>query len=99
MELEFYVPLFLINDSTNGAKKRTSQNNWTRGITHNVHNKKISGGIIIVDNNKDIINPPQRFIYGRTNKANTTRTLIKRFQIMHIIKSFGHNRGTSSNIT
>ena len=30
-ELEFDIPLFLVNKSTNGAKKRTSQNNWTRG--------------------------------------------------------------------
>src|SRR3954466_4560581 len=39
------------------------------------------------------------FLYGRINKANTKRTSIKRFQFKHIIHSFGHNRGTSSNIT
>src|SRR3954470_176187 len=30
---------------------------------------------------------------------NTKRTRIRRFQFKHIIHSFGHNRGTSSNIT
>src|ERR1041385_4221587 len=41
-ELEFYNPFFHINSSTHGAKKRTSQNNWTRRFTFNVHNSKIT---------------------------------------------------------
>src|SRR3954470_14623125 len=98
-ELEFDISLFHVNNSTNGAKKRTSQNNWTRGITLNVHNSKINGNIIILDNNKHIINPPQRFPQGRINKTNTKKTRIIRFQIKHVIYPFGHNGGTSSNIT
>src|SRR4051812_17446016 len=39
------------------------------------------------------------FLYGRIDKTNTKRTRIKRFQFKHIIHSFGHNGGTSSNIT
>src|SRR3954470_4677873 len=98
-ELEFDIPLFHVNDSTNCAKKRTSQNNWTRGLTLNVHNSEINGNIIVIDNDKNIVDFPQRFLYGRINKMNTKRTMIKRFQFKHIIHSFGHNRGTSSNIT
>src|SRR3954465_10025398 len=98
-ELEFDSSLFHVNNSTNCAKKRTSQNNWTRGLTLNVHNNEINGNIIVINNNKYIIDLPQRFIYGRINKANTKRTRIKRFQIKHFIHSFGHNGGTSSNIT
>src|SRR4051812_25544670 len=98
-ELEYYVPLFHINDSTNDAKKSTSKSNWTRGITLNVHDKKVNGNIIIIDKNRNIINPPQRFLYGIINKTNTKRTWIKRFQFKNIIPSFGHNGGTSSNIT
>src|SRR3954451_17279637 len=98
-ELEFDIPLFHVNDSTNRAKKRTSQNNWTRGLTLNVHNSEINGNIIVIDNDKHIVDPPQRLIYGGINKTNTKRARIKRFQIKHIISSFGHNRGTCSNIT
>src|SRR3954469_3819325 len=76
-----------------------SQNNWTRGITLNVHNSKINRNIIVIDNDKNIIDLPQRFLYGRIYKTNTKITRIKRFQLKHIIHSFGHNRGTSSNIT
>src|ERR1041384_7330974 len=98
-ELEFNSPLFHVNNSTNCAKKRMSQNNWTRGFTLNVHNSEINGNIIVIDNHKNITDLPQRFLYGRIKKTNTKRTRIKRFQFKHIIHSFGHNRGTSSNIT
>src|SRR3954466_6124608 len=98
-ELEFDIPLFHVNNSTNGAKKRTSQNNWTRGLALNVHNSKINGNTIVIDNDKNIVDLPQRFLYGRIDKTNTKRTRIKRFQFKHIIHSFGHNRGTCSNIT
>src|ERR1043165_9359263 len=98
-ELEFDSSLFHVNDSTNYAKKRTSQNNWTRGFTLNVHNSEINGNIIVIHNDKNIVDLPQRFLYGRINKTNTKRTRIKRFQIKHIIHSFGHSRDTSSNIT
>src|SRR3954471_13337405 len=98
-ELEFDSFLFHVNDSTNRAKKRTSQNNWTRGFTLNVHNSEINGNIVVIDNDKNIVNLPQRLLYGRINKTNTKRTRIKRFQIKHIIYSFGHNRSTFSNIT
>src|ERR1041384_991182 len=98
-ELELYISLFHINNSTKCAKKRTSQNNWTRGFTLNVHNSEINGNIIVIDNDKNIVDLPQRFLNGRINKTNTKRTRIKRFQIKHIIHSFGHNRGTCSNIT
>src|ERR1041385_9116535 len=98
-ELEFDSSLFHVNDSTNCAKKRTSQNNWTRKLTLNVHNSKINGNIIFIDNDKNIINLPQRFLYRRVDETNTKGTRIKRFQFKHIIHSFGHNGGTSSNIT
>src|SRR4051812_2206042 len=98
-ELKFDIPLFHVNNSTNGAKKRTSQNNWARGLTLNVHNSEINGNIIVTDNDKNIIDLPERFLYGRINKANTKRTRIKRFKLKHIIHSFGNNGGTSSNIT
>src|SRR3954462_2876180 len=98
-ELEFDSSLFHVNDSTNRAKKRTSQNNWTRGLTLNVHNSEINGNIIFIDNDKNIVDLPQRFFYGRINNTNIKRTRIKRFQFKHIIHSFGHNRGTCSNIT
>src|SRR3954470_2231645 len=98
-ELEFDSSLFHVNDSTNCAKKRTSQNNWTIGLTLNVHNSEINGNIIGIDNDKNIIDLPQRFLYGRIDKTNTKRTRVKRFQFKHIIHSFGHNGGTSSNIT
>src|SRR3954465_2693227 len=98
-ELEFDSSLFHVNDSTNCAKTRTSKNNWTRGVTLNVHNSEINGNIIVIDNDKNIVYLTQRFLYGRINKTNTKRTRIKRFQIKHIIYSFGHNRSTCSNIT
>src|SRR4051812_47965844 len=98
-ELEFNSSLFHVNDSTNSAKKRTSQNNWTRGSTLNVHNSEINGNVIVIDNDKNTVDLPQRFLNGRINKTNTKRTRIKRFQIKHIIHSFGHNKGTCSNIT
>src|SRR3954466_2719353 len=98
-EMEFDSSLFHFNNSTNCAKKRTSQNNWTRGLTLNVHNSEINGNIIVIDNDKNIIDIPQRFLYERVNKTNTKRTWIKRFQFKRIIHSFGHNKGTSSNIT
>src|SRR4051812_11099174 len=88
-ELELYSPLFHVNNSTNCVKKRTSQNKWTRGLTLNVHNSEINGNIIVIDNYKNIVDLPQRFLYG---------TGIKRFQFKHVIHSFGHNRGTCSNI-
>src|SRR3954465_5811849 len=98
-ELEFDIPLFHVNNNTNGAKKRMSQNNWTRGLPLNVHNSEIDGNIIVIDNDKNIIDLPQRFLYGRIDKTNTKRTRIKRFQFKYIIHSFGHNEGTSCNIT
>src|SRR3954469_8958710 len=98
-ELEFDIPIFHVNNSTNYAKKRTSQNNWTRGLTLNVHNSEINGNIIVIDNDKNIVDLPQRLLYGIINKTNTKRTRFKRFQFKHIIHSFGHNEGTSSNIT
>src|SRR3954465_3194572 len=98
-ELEFDSSLFHINNNTNCAKKRTSQNNWTRGFTLNVHNSEINGNIIVIDNDKNIVDLPQRFLYGRINKANTKRKRIKGFQFKHIIHPFGHNGGTCSNIT
>src|SRR4051812_39988067 len=52
-ELEFDSSLFHVNDCTNCAKKRTSQNNWTRGFTLNVHNSEINGNIIVIDNDKE----------------------------------------------
>src|SRR3954465_1601585 len=63
-ELEFDSSLFHVNNSTNGAKKRTSQNNWTRGLALNVHNSEINGNIIVIDNDKNIVDLPQRFLYG-----------------------------------
>src|ERR1044072_7079022 len=98
-ELEFDISSFKSNNTTTCARKRTSQNNWTKGFTLNVHNSEINGNIIVIDNDKNIVDLPQRFLYGRINKTNTKRTRIKRFQIKHIIHSFGHNRGTCSNIT
>src|SRR4051812_46048867 len=98
-ELKFDIPIFHVNKSTNGAKKRTTQNNWTRGLTLNVHDSKINGNIIVIDNDKNIVDLPQGLIYGRINKTNTKITRIKRFQFKHIMHSFGHNGGTSSNIT
>src|SRR3954471_6789209 len=59
--LEFDIPLFHVNNSTNCAKKRTSQNNWTRGLTLNVHNSEINGNIIVIDNDKNIVDLPQGF--------------------------------------
>src|SRR4051812_48027072 len=58
-EFELDSSLFHVNDSTNRAKKRTSQNNWTRGLTLNVHNSEINGNIIVIDNDKNIDDPPQ----------------------------------------
>src|ERR1041385_7948822 len=98
-EWEFDSSLFHVNDSTKCAKKRTSQNKWTRRFTFNVHNSEINGNIIVIDNDKNIVDLSQRFLYGRINKTNTKRTRIKRFQYKHIIHYFGHNRGTCSNIT
>src|ERR1041385_2874475 len=60
-ELEFGIPLFRINNSTNFAKKRTSQNNWTRRFTFNVHNSEINGNIIVIDNDKNIVDLPKGF--------------------------------------
>src|SRR3954464_12721823 len=98
-ELEFDIPLFHVNNNTNCAKKSTSQNNWTRGLTLNVHNSEINRNIILIDNDKNIIDIPKRFLHGRIDKTNTKRTRIKRFHIKHILHSFGHNGGTSSIIT
>src|SRR4051812_49759313 len=98
-ELEFDSSLFHVNDSTNCAKKRTAQNSWTRGFTLNVHNSEINGNIIVIDNDKNIIDLPQSFLYGRIDKTNTKRTRINRFQFKHIIHSIRHNGGTSSSIT
>src|SRR3954468_8327578 len=80
-ELEFDIPLFHVNNNTNCAKKRMSQNNWTRRFTFNVHNSKINGNIIVIDNDKNIIYLPQRFLYGRIDKTNTKRTSIKKVSI------------------
>src|ERR1041385_8640963 len=98
-ELYFDSSLFHVNASTNCAKKRTPQNNWTRGLKLNVHNSEINGNIIFIDNDKNIVDLPQRFLYRRIKKTNTKRTRIKRFQFKHIIHSYGHNGGTCSNIT
>src|SRR3954462_2062672 len=98
-ELEFDSSLFHVDDSTNCAKKRTSQNNWTRGLTLNVHNSEINRDIIVIDDDNNIVDLPQRLLHGRINETNTKRTRIIRFQFKHIIHSFGHNIGTSSNIT
>src|SRR3954471_20636554 len=98
-ELEFYNPFFHINNSTHGATKRTSQNNWTRRFQFNFQNSKINGNIIVIDNDKNIIYLPQRFLYGRIDEMKTKRTSIKRFQFKYIIHYFGHNRSTSSNVT
>src|SRR3954468_24668494 len=97
--MEFYIPFFHVNNNTSCAKKRTSQNHWTLGFSLNVHNSEINGNIIVIDNDKNIIDISQRFLYGRIENTNTKRTRIKRFQFKHIIHSFGHNKGTSSNIT
>src|ERR1044071_5294942 len=67
-ELEFYIPLFHVNNRTNGTKKRTSQNNWTQRFTLYIHNNKINGNIVVIDNDKNIVDLPQRFLYGRINK-------------------------------
>src|SRR3954466_7662952 len=80
-------------------RKGRPQNNWTRRFTFNVHNSEINGNIIVIDNDKNIVDLPQMLLYERINKTNTERTRIKRFQFKHIIHSFGHNRGTCSNIT
>src|SRR3954462_2270215 len=90
-ELELDISLFHFNDSTNCAKKRTSQNNWTRGFTLNVHNSEINGNIIVIENDKNIVDLAQRFLYGTMNETSTKRKRIKRFLIKHIIHSFGHN--------
>src|ERR1041385_5560608 len=92
-ELEFDIPLFHVNNSTNCAKIKTSQNNWTGRFTFNVHNSKINRNIIVIDNDKNIVDLPQRFLYGRINKTSTKRTDIKRFQLKHIIHSFGNDEG------
>src|ERR1044072_6831277 len=90
-ELELDSSLFHVNDSTNCAKERTSQNNWTRGLTLNVHNSEINGNIIVIDNDKNTVDLPQWFLYGRINKTTTKRTRVKRIQFKHIIHSVGHN--------
>src|SRR4051812_45334891 len=97
-ELEFDIPIFHVNNSTNCAKKKTSQNNWTRGLTLNVHNSEIHGNIILIDNDKNIVDLPQRLLYGRINKMRQ-KNKEQKVSIQHIIHSFGHNRGTCSNIT
>src|SRR3954471_8548370 len=86
-ELEFDISLFHVNNITNCAKKRTSQNNWTRGLTLNVHNSEINGNIIVIDNEKNIVDLPQRSLHGRINNTNNKRTGIIRFQFKHIIHS------------
>src|SRR3954471_14705283 len=67
-ELEFDIPLFHVNNDTNCAKKRPSQNNWTTRFTFNVHNSEINGNIIVIDNDKNIVDLPQRFLYRIINK-------------------------------
>src|SRR4051812_21346391 len=98
-EMEFDIPLFHVNNSTNCAKKRTTPNNWTRGLALNIHNSEINGDIIVIENDKNIIDLPQSFLYGRIGKTNTKRTRVNRFQFKHIIHSIRHNGGTSSSIT
>src|ERR1043165_5991864 len=98
-ELEFDSSLFHVNDSTNRAKKRTSQNNWTRGLTLNVHHTEINGNIIVIDNDKNIVGSPQRLLCGGINKTNTKRARIKRFQIKHIIKNFFYKKENFFTIT
>src|SRR3954468_3350223 len=68
-EFKFDSSLFHVNNNTNCAKKRTSQNNCTRGLTLNVHNSEINRNIIFIDNDKNIVDLPQRFLYGRINKT------------------------------
>src|SRR4051812_40328028 len=68
-------------------------------LTLDVHNSEINGNIIVIDNDKNVVDLPQRFLYGRIDKTNIKRTRVKRFQFKHIIHSFGHNGGTSYNIT
>src|ERR1041385_8247078 len=77
------VPSFMSMIAPTVRRKRTSQNNWTRGLTLNVHNSEINWNIIVIDNDKNIIDLPQRFLYGRINKTNTKRTRIKWFQFKH----------------
>src|SRR3954463_15188079 len=67
-EFEFDSSLFHVNDSTNCAKKRTSQNNWTRGLTLNVHNSKINGNIIVIDNDKNIVDLPKGFFMEESTR-------------------------------
>src|SRR3954469_15980292 len=67
-ELEFYGSLFHINDSTNCAKKRTSQNNLTRGFTLNVHNSEINGNIIVIENDKNIVDLTERFFMEESTR-------------------------------
>src|SRR3954464_10266332 len=58
-------------------------------VTLNIHNSEINGNIIVIDNDKNIIDLPQRFLYGIIDKTNTKRTSIKRFQFKHIIHFLG----------
>src|SRR3954467_72424 len=67
-ELEFDIPLFHVNNNTNCAKKRTSQNNWTRGLTLNVHNSEINGNIIFIDNDKNIVDLPKDFFMEESTR-------------------------------
>ena len=67
-ELEFDIPLH-VNNSTNCAKKRTSQNNWTRGLTLNVHNSKINRNIIVIDIRTSSIFPKGFFTEESTRRT------------------------------
>src|SRR4051812_41233935 len=55
--------------------------------------------IVLIHNDKHIVDLPQRFLYGRINEMNTKRTRIKGSQFKHIIHSFGHAGATRSNVT
>src|SRR3954464_3616644 len=68
-ELELDIPLFHVNNSTNYAKKRMSQNNWTRGLTLSVHNSEINGNIIAIDNDKNIVVPKGFFTEESTRRT------------------------------
>src|SRR4051812_16504517 len=78
-ELEFDIPLFHVNNSTNGAKERMSQNNWTRGLTLNVHNSEINGNIIVIDNDKNIIDLPKGFFTEESTRRTPKEQVSKGF--------------------
>ena len=78
-KLKSYNSLFHINNSTDGVKKRSSQNNGTRSIAFNIQNKKINGNIIII-RSKNIMNPPQSSLNSGVNMMHSYNTFIQRFK-------------------